>query len=120
MTEVYRKWVASLNEERVKEELLNLQQRYIERGVAMGDTAEQVRSLYVGSEVSKRMLALREKCKELEAEVARLQKEGHDCSLAWNAELTLERQATQILICQRRCTNAWSRTSWIRGMGNEC
>lgn len=40
----------------LREELYSLQVRYDERAASMRETANQVRSLYVGSEVSKRIL----------------------------------------------------------------
>ncbi len=46
---IIEKWVASLTEEQAKEEILRLHAIYDERGMAMRDTGDIVRSLYVCS-----------------------------------------------------------------------
>lgn len=58
--------------ERLTEELRSFRVKYEERGAAMRDTGDMVRSLYVGSEVSKRILAQRQRIEELEKENAEL------------------------------------------------
>lgn len=45
--EIIRKWVDSLTHEQCREELLKLHAKYDERGVAMRDTGDMVRSLFV-------------------------------------------------------------------------
>lgn len=52
-------------------ELARLQVQYDERGAAMRETGDMVRSLYAGSEVSKRILAQRGQIERLERELTK-------------------------------------------------
>lgn len=76
MTEMQRGYVHSLSHEELREEHLRLMERYYERSCAMNDTAEQVRSLYAGSEVSKRITALMAERDDLRAELDTLKSLG--------------------------------------------
>ena len=56
--------------EHLETELAELKIKYNERGAVMQDTGDVVRSLYAGSEVSKRILAQRDEIERLKAELA--------------------------------------------------
>lgn len=66
---VMESWVNSLSLEALREEFLKLNTRYEERQASMHDTADMVRSLYAGSEVSKRITDLREEVERLKTEL---------------------------------------------------
>ncbi len=65
---VISSWVMSLSLEQLREEYMGLAVRYAERGATMQDAGDTVRSLYAGSEVSKRMLSLQEQLARVSAE----------------------------------------------------
>lgn len=67
--EVLHKWIDSLSEERAKEELKSLHARYEERGMAMRETGDMVRSLYV-PKVTKLVSALKMAIEYLEPRLA--------------------------------------------------
>lgn len=58
-------WVSKLDYDELQERFDTLKAWYEDRGAAMRKAGDTVRSLYVGSEVSKRILALREECDRL-------------------------------------------------------